>query len=402
MQISAPVPSMASLAPGADVPPAVEAIVLRLLEKDPALRFQTAADAVAALTQAIVDLAAAGRIQPVLLSLADSSGPMSTTSKSLAGAIERLSVGAAPTRLPDPAPPRAARTPLMDVVDVLRPLAERARLAAHRYAPGVSVRAWIAAGAVLVFVATLTTALVTAYVWGKVADSSPPPPSSSSAAPAEPSAPDPLAAAEALLDKGDYAGAISRLTLLEQAHPDAAAIHHDLERAYLGAGDLGPALREGRSWLAGDRAAGRDAKFEEAVRSAALGTVAPDDAFALLETSMGTVGADILYDIAYGSGHAAASERARAALARPAVRGNASPALAVTLDLRAARSCDGKLGLLPRARAVGDERTSAVLKGYRATSGCGFIGKRDCWPCMHRDGSLNETLDALEARGPKP
>ena len=50
-----------------------------------------------------------------------------------------------------------------------------------------------------------------------------------------------------------------------------------------------------------DPAAANDLKFAEDVRNAAIGKEANDAAFSLLETSMGPLGYDILYDIAYGS-----------------------------------------------------------------------------------------------------
>jgi hypothetical protein len=124
-------------------------------------------------------------------------------------------------------------------------------------------------------------------------------------------------------------------------------------------------------------------------------------AIALLETSMGAAGPDILYDLAY-AGHPGPASRAHASLAKPEVRALASPALLVTLDLRAAGGCEAKRGLLDRARQSGDARTLAVLRGYEGASGCGFLGMRDCWPCLHRDGAMGRAVEEIEARIAKP
>ncbi|KYF64357.1 serine/threonine-protein kinase, partial [Sorangium cellulosum] len=51
-QRSAPVPAIAEHSPGVAVPPAIEAVVRRLLEKQPRARFETAAELIAALDQA--------------------------------------------------------------------------------------------------------------------------------------------------------------------------------------------------------------------------------------------------------------------------------------------------------------------------------------------------------------
>jgi len=391
MHITAPVPPMATIAPDAAVPAEVEAIVTRLLAKDPADRFQTATELAVALTAIMGELAARGRIDVALVDRAGASGPMSVRAFTASNA--RLSVASTPGGEIGP----VARTLALLVVDRLRPYAVLAR----RHLARVPRNAWFGAGGVL-----LLLLLVRAVAGGHGAT---PASSAASGAAARP-APPPLdrglasdvSEAEALLEKSDYAGAIAELTPLAAAHPDASVVHHDLERARMGAGDVKGALLEAKAWLQGDVTTGRDPKFEEDVRSAAIGTSDPDDAFALLETSMGAVGADILYDLGYGPARTSATERARAALADPNVRRNASPALAVTLDLRGAGSCDGKKKVLERARDAGDARTLTLLEGYKATSGCGWTGRKDCWACMHRGGALAAAIEGLQARLAKP
>jgi hypothetical protein len=256
-------------------------------------------------------------------------------------------------------------------------------------------------GAATVFV------LLLAAAWALFAKTTPTAPATSALPEAAASpAPDQAlaeaeAAAEAQLDQGDFRGAAVSLLALLQTHPEVPALHHDLARALLGDGDFHGGLKEARAWILADPAATRDPRIEEAVKTAAAGSRDADDAFDFLEAGMGMVGTDLLYDIAYGPGHGgAASDRARASLAKPAVRKNVSPALAVALDLRSAQSCDGKKALFDRARQVGDGRALAILQTLKTTTGCGrFFGRKDCWPCMHRDGSLSDVIGVLERKG---
>jgi hypothetical protein len=50
---------------------------------------------------------------------------------------------------------------------------------------------------------------------------------------------------------------------------------------------------------------------------------------------------------------------------------------------------------------VGDYRALPLLKAYAARKGCGFLGSRDCWPCMHKDGTLDGAIKAIEDRTSK-
>jgi serine/threonine-protein kinase len=121
--------------------------------------------------------------------------------------------------------------------------------------------------------------------------------------------------------------------------------------------------------------------------------------FAALER-MGAPGMDALYELAYGPGApGAAAARARKSLAKPELRANMSPALAVTMDIRNAPSCEAKKKHFAEAKISGDERTLAALQPYFATKGCGFANARDCWPCMRSgDDSLAKTAAAIKER----
>ncbi len=201
--------------------------------------------------------------------------------------------------------------------------------------------------------------------------------------------------------KGNYATGIAKLSELEGAHGERAEIHRELEKAYTATHATKDAMREAELWLKTDAKAIDDLKLLEDVRNSAIGKESADAAFALLETQMGWAGPDILYDIAYGQSGAQyplAASRAQKSLVRSEVKALAKPALQVTIALRSAAGCDAKKSHFAEASEVGDARTVTALKGYASRRGCGFVGSRDCYPCMHKDGSLEKTISAIDER----
>ena len=222
--------------------------------------------------------------------------------------------------------------------------------------------------------------------------------------PSDPKEDDRITAALASIDKGDYGTGIATLTTLEPEDMGRPDVHRALMKAYLATGATKDAMREAGLLVKSDPTAVMDAKLLEDVRNAALaGGPAADEAFALLETSLGETGPSVLYEIAYSTWasqyQAACAPRAARALQSVDVHARASPALQVALDLRAAgSSCERKHAILARATEVGDAHSLPILKAYTPNRGCGFLGTRDCWLCMHKDGSLNRAIGAIEDR----
>ena len=70
----------------------------------------------------------------------------------------------------------------------------------------------------------------------------------------------------------------------------------------------------------------------------------------------------------------------------------------VLLDFRDTKTCEQKHDMLERVREKGDLRMVAMLKPYQATSGCGFLNTRDCYPCMHHDRELADAITAIQDR----
>ncbi|WP_437306190.1 protein kinase domain-containing protein [Sorangium sp. So ce388] len=133
-QRSAPVPAIAEHSPGVAVPPAIEAVVRRLLEKQPRARFETAAELIAALDQAC---AASGIVTQEPRAEMSSRAEM-TSVPAIADAprvpSNRPPLPSAPPRAPEANPGSASAIVLGDsclvslneVADALEPAAERA------------------------------------------------------------------------------------------------------------------------------------------------------------------------------------------------------------------------------------------------------------------------------------
>ncbi len=207
-----------------------------------------------------------------------------------------------------------------------------------------------------------------------------------------------LKKAQSELGAAQYDVAIAHAQALAAEQPARGEPYHVLFRAHLAKGDTKSALADAAQWLDLDPAARSDAQLQGTLRDAIASRQEESAAFALLESGkMGAQGADLLYDVAYGS-PGAGQARARKALERDDLTKHATPALQVALELRGAKSCEAKKELLERAATLGDARALAVLDGYASKSGCGFLGMRDCYGCMHDDGSLARATEKLRAR----
>lgn len=125
---------------------------------------------------------------------------------------------------------------------------------------------------------------------------------------------------------------------------------------------------------------------------------AMDAALAMLNASPSPQVADLLYQAVTTRGMPTrAVNLSNQALRAKEIREQASPALLVALDLRQAKSCPAKKSLMARAEEHGDARALAILRPLTSTTGCGFVNKGDCFSCL-RDGSLARAIKAIEGR----
>ena len=396
MHVTAPVPNMNERAPDAAIPPEVEAVVLKLLSKEASDRYADAKELTEAITVVLKSLAAQGRVDahyggvPASSVLSPALSPSPLTPM---GEPSLLASGNAMTLLhtgDEPGLP-AAKKPMN-----------------RRTTIGGAVIGALALGAIIYALAPRHPGPHTDPRTKPITTSSAMTSASSSATvaiPDPPAKPDEAQIKEAiaLIEKGDFGTGVTQLTAIENDHMDRADLHRALENAYVATHQIKLAMIEAERWVKADPTASQDLKLKVDVRDAAIGKDAPDQAFAVLEQRMGSAGADVLYDIAYlasGAQYPAAAVRAKRSLGQRDVRSHASQALDVTLDLRdtaAPAHCAAKK-LFERAAEVGDWRTALVLKSYVPTTGCGPMNKRDCFPCLHTDNTLQKTIAVIESR----
>ena len=144
---------------------------------------------------------------------------------------------------------------------------------------------------------------------------------------------------------------------------------------------------------------GRDPEIAQDLVAALQGEEeAAQAATRLLEQDLGEAGVELLYDLTLKQTGARWKPRLNQSLTKPEVLAKATPALRVALDLRTAKRCEAKRDLLPRAKSSGDRRALFQLKSLAQTQGCGFLGVKDCWPCLRKDPALAEAIAALEQR----
>jgi serine/threonine-protein kinase len=404
MHVTARVPPFAERAPAALVPTEVEAIVMRLLRKEMSDRYTDAKELIEALVGVMALLIERGRIEPRGVVGAILSGP-STSSPNLKPLLTAAQMGGRMGSQVTISSPVAARAPLASIDARVGSESGGIRLPAppprgNRFAGfAATVLAILSLIAISMIVNQRPKKGLTAAPDGAAIGSS--------AGGAQNDTPSPdeerIRGALASIDKGDYGTGIATLTTLEAGDMDRADVHRALMKAYLATGATADGMREAGLLVKADPSAGNDPKLLEDVRNAALGGgQAGDQAFALLETSLGSAGPDILYDLVYttvANQYPTAAKRATRALASTEVRSRFNPGLQVAMDLRgAAGSCEKVKAILPRAQDMAGIRALAVLKGFLPTRGCGFLATRDCWPCLHKDGSLAKTIAAIEER----
>jgi serine/threonine-protein kinase len=401
MQVTAPVPAMATKAPDANIPPEVEALVSRLLAKEASERLGDARELIDGITVILSQLVSAGKIDPGFV---PPSRPNFGTNPGLISAIEpapNLSVTTSPDGsglyrgrvAPGPEPPKAT-SPM--------------------FPPG---KTWmIAAGGGLVGILALVITIVLvlkgrgegrAGEEGGIASTVVVDGGEAAEAPVDQRVKDAILQ----IDKGNNAAGIEAL----QALPLDAQAREDVQRALLKAytqtGQHRDAIHEAglilRANPAQDLLSPENIALRTEIRDTALLDGQPmsergvvDEAFKLLSNSLGTVGFDDLYDIGYGKSGVAypkAAARAKTDIAR-ADRSRMTQALAVTVDLHAAlSSCRAIRALLDRAATNGDERTLALLRPLTAPRVVGGWRKVDVLGCIH-DGSLNTAISDIEAR----
>lgn len=122
------------------------------------------------------------------------------------------------------------------------------------------------------------------------------------------------------------------------------------------------------------------------------------EALSVIADLPGPIGPDLLYDLWIGNPKRTETTMlAQELVYSEEVRAKASPALAVALDLRAAKSCESVVDLLPRALQYADKRASSSLKKLLIRRGCGKKRVEDCYPCLRPLDHDKKAVNVLQA-----
>jgi serine/threonine-protein kinase len=350
-QLSTPPPPMKERAAQAKVPADVEAMVQRLLAKQPAERFQTPME----LLSAIDTVAAAHRIVWPGAASSSASFQLVKRSQSFEGPWQGLGQGWQGVR-------EKLRRPLV-----------------------------LAASGLL-----LLLLLPLGFLLHKSGPTEPPSPHPAVASPRP--APPELLAPPGAFDAAVAQGSVGLESLASRFPADprilrALVLSHSSQHRH----------REAMRFLAKlaelDQSAGRDSELAR-ILVLALGAdaEASQAATTVMEADMGEAGVDLLYDLTIKQTQARWKARLNQSLAKPEVLSRASPATRVALELRSAKTCEAKRALLPEVEREGGSRALAQLKSLNQTQGCGFLELGDCWPCLRKDNTLRDTITAVEGR----
>ena len=338
-----PPPPFARAAPDLEVPPELEAVVMRLLAKDPDARYATSGDLIGALD-------ALGFAAPPLRQTSVSYRPSAPV------ASAEVSTKTTKPRL-------RSHLPLMFAAGAF---VVGAAAFAHYRDAGVQVPAAPSASATITMPSAAASAEPAASAAPSAAVSAG---SAASAVVSAPVSPGPAADAAAV----DAAELASRRelflrTVRARDWTRAEAAFFELatldQHAYHGPEMVAPAAELAATL---DRAGKGDKIFNS------------------LANRLGADGVDVLYDLVATRGLSGAALRAATVLRHREVLARGSPQARVAFQLRDA-SCVDKLGLLDLAAADGDERTLLVLETQGAA-------------CFDRSNkAVNEAARALRAR----
>ena len=370
-------PPIAQRTPGVMVPPAVEAVVMRLLEKKPEARYQTAEALVAALEAAWDGGSHTPMPSPV--SLADpifpgpSLRPPALAASAPPQALQVSAPSVAPPSLAPPSGPPSGTSAPTEPSDV-----QSLPLAAP---PSPAARARWPHAAGLAGLAALLVAAVAVW-WLPSREQGPSAAPSGSAAPAPMPSPSPSPSPSPTAAAPMVATAVvsaAPAPAASAAAPPAKPFDSTVTRAILrrsGGRDRVRGLEAFYALAENDPQAFHDPTLlvpsrELAAVIAVGGGVDTDRLFELLGHRLGADGLDILYEIVRTRGGSKAAARAEPLLREGDAMARASPALRIAFTLRQA-PCPDKAALLDRAVAEGDLRTLTVME----TAGVACLGAK--------------------------
>lgn len=309
-------PPFAEHAPNVKVPPAIERVVMKLLEKDPAARYPTGAAVIAALDEAC---AASGIAVP-------------------SAAVVHAGPSPAAWTPPLSSRPRAALQTLINA----RPRFRMDRIATY------FVFAVLALGVAIVALNMKRVRLSRAQAPSLITARVPEPPllalPEAKAGSETATVPATEPAAEPVTTSADREALVEAVKAKEwDIAADVLLSILARDQAAIGERPVAAAARDTASTMVRDK----DDRADRILRALANDT--------------GTAGLDVLYDIVATQGRSVPATRAAALLRKPAVAARMTPELSIAFALRDT-SCKKKKPLLERAVAEGDDRALIALE----------------------------------------
>jgi serine/threonine-protein kinase len=419
-QLSKPPPKISERAPGIMVPPAVEAVAMKLLGREASERYQSASEVVDVINRLLAPIPGRGIYRFTLPEGSPSSPPPASEAEAQAKR-EAITVTSKPQKLPPP-PAFALRQPSGSIPDAEPPLgslqasakpslderlaALRAKLPAGLASKleHVPTRVLFGAGAALALVVVLgVVGVLASALSGPDQDRELPsalPSSSGAPEPALPRAPakeGPFARPDELAEA--KAGGPKAFDALLEKYPRDPHIAVELARDLAAKKNYPGAVGAVGRALSIDPAFQNNAHVASLVFQTAQVKASSDAAFALLEGAMGSRGADIAYDLVTTPNvRPWVQTRAETFLQSPAFEKVATPNLRAIVKLRYSAGCEEKLALLSDLQKLSDERALFELVPLQDKTGCGARKKDDCYPCLRTSNKLDDAITAVRAR----
>ncbi|HYQ18282.1 MAG TPA: hypothetical protein VEQ58_21050, partial [Polyangiaceae bacterium] len=402
-QLSKLPPKISDRAPGIVVPPAVEAVAMKLLQREASDRYQTASEVVDVINRLLAPIPGRGIYRFTLPEGSPSNPPPPEEKQALR---EAVTVNTKPKSSPNAS--RESQLPFESLesleqsgldarLEALRDkLPPRVRNAAER----VPVRLLFggAAGVALLL-------LIVLIVWAFSGPSSPshtpsPVASGSATTPLEPRKPakeGPFARPDELAEAKN--GGQKAYDELQEKYPRDPNIAVDLARELFAKKNYTGAVGAVGRALSIDPAFQNNAQVASLVFQTAQVKASSDAAFALLEGAMGARGADIAYDLVTTEKvRPWVQTRAETFLQSKAFEKVATPGLRAIVKLRYSAGCDEKKALLGDLKKSSDERALFELVPLQDKTGCGARKKDDCYPCLRTSNDLDDAITAVRSR----
>jgi len=416
-QLSKLPPKISDRAPGIIVPPAVEAVAMKLLQRESSDRYQSAAEVVDVINRLLAPIPGRGIYRFTLPEGSPSSPPPSSPeAQALRDAITVSSRPRQPAPLPLPVSMPGsipdAEPPLGSLGDGatspfdVKLTALRGKLPAGLQGAVKNVPSRVLFGAMGAFGLVIVIGLLGAIISAFSGAAAPSRAALSGSARSDVEAPGsvrkpalegPFARPDELAE-AKAAGAPALDALLEKYPKDpniALEQAHGLAAAKNYAGAVGAVGRA----LSIDATFQNNAQVASLVFQTAQVKASSDAAFALLEGAMGSRGADIAYDLVTTSNvRPWVQSRAETFLQSTAFEKVATPALRAIVKLRYSAGCDEKKALLADLKKTSDERALFELVPLQDKSGCGARKKDDCYPCLRTSNDLDDAIAAVRTR----